>query len=99
MDTPKGMDTDHINGNGLDNRRSNLRVCTRAQNALNTGAYSNNKSGFKGVSLDYKYKVKWRADIQVNGKQIFLGYFDTKELAYQAYVEACTKHHKEFANY
>lgn len=63
MGNPKGKQIDHINGNRLDNRRENLRVCNRSQNAMNTEKRSTNKSGYKGVSLDGK-SGKWVAHIR-----------------------------------
>ncbi len=65
--TPIGMDTDHINGNRLDNRKSNLRVCTHAENTRNIPMHKDNKIGYKGVQ---KHGKSWRARILVNGKQI-----------------------------
>ncbi|HCC05019.1 TPA: Fis family transcriptional regulator [Patescibacteria group bacterium] len=100
MNTPKGMQTDHINGHGLDNRRCNLRICTTKENQWNTKKQCNNTSGFKGVSLDKSAKKeKWRAFINVSGKSINLGYHNTAEEAYKAYCEACVKYHGEFANF
>src|SRR5882672_2771828 len=64
---PKNMDVDHINGDTLDNRRENLRICTHAENARNCGARSHNKSGIKGVNFDRK-RNKWLALITYNGK-------------------------------
>jgi hypothetical protein len=62
MDAPKGMDVDHINGNGLDNRKENLRICTRAQNMMNQKLKSHSASGYKGVQYTptqrYKYTSK-----------------------------------------
>ncbi len=65
--------SDHINRNGLDNRRCNLRLATASQNGCNTGKRKDNTSGYKGVCWDHK---KWRAYIRVNGKRIHLGLFD-----------------------
>lgn len=97
MDTPKGMHTDHINGNGLDNRRSNLRICTASQNRHNVGVISTNTSGYKGVVYHPQTKLKWLAQICFNGKNIYLGVYPTKELAYEAYCKACIKYHGEFS--
>lgn len=65
-------DVDHINNDGLDNQRSNLREATRQQNAANRPLFSNNKSGFRGVSWD-KCRSKWQAQITVKGKVYRLG--------------------------
>lgn len=70
--TPVGMETDHINRNKLDNRRSNLRSVTGCQNMMNVGVPSNNVSGYRGVSWDNKHK-KWMAQIVVEWKSIWLG--------------------------
>ena len=93
---PKGMVTDHINGNKLDNRRKNLRICTRSQNLCNRGKQLNNTSGFKGVSWD-KGKKKWEANIQTKGVFKFLGYFEDKIDAAKEYDKAATKYHRNFA--
>jgi len=98
MKTPKGMETDHVNGLTLDNRKSNLRICTHSENSMNRIKQSNNKSGFKGISWS-KDNKKWRATIQLNYKKIHLGYFSDKEWAYAAYCTAATKYHKEFAHF
>lgn len=80
------MFVDHINGNGLDNRKANLRPCSNAENQQNrAGAASNSKSGVWGVSLDKG--GRWRADCRVNGVSNYLGLYDTIELA----AEAVTK--------
>lgn len=94
--TPKGMHTDHINGDGLDNRKENLRICTNAENLRNQGKQSNNTSGFKRVGWD-KRNRKWAAYIRLNYKKIHLGLFPTPELAHAAYCEAAIKYHGEFA--
>lgn len=97
LEAPRGMFCDHINGDKLDNRRSNLRVCTNGQNMMNRGRQSNNSSGFRGVCW-HRQRNKWRAYIKRNGKQIALGLFDSKEAAAQAYKEAAQKLFKEFFN-
>lgn len=96
MKTPKGMETDHIDGNGLNNQRKNLRICTKSENQHNRSKYKCNTSGFKGVSWHIGHK-KWGASIQSSGKQIYLGYYDSKIEAYNAYCNACTKYHRDFA--
>lgn len=89
-------EVDYINGNGLDNRRKNLRVATRSQNQANRGPQRNNASGYKGVMWN-KGKRKWRARIQVEGRRIHLGYFDDPVEAAKAYDEAARKHFGKFA--
>ena len=88
---------DHINGNSLDNRKLNLRICTNSQNLMNRGKNKNNTSGYKGVRLINSNK-KWRAQIQY--KKIFyhLGCFEKRIDAAKAYNEAAIKFHGEFAN-
>lgn len=78
---------DHVNHDGLDNRRSNIRVCTNSENQHNSNARKRNKnntSGFRGVSWNTTAK-RWRAAIKKNLKDIFLGYFSTAEEAGHAY--------------
>lgn len=87
---------DHINGDQLDNRKENLRVCTHAQNLCNTKLYKNNKSGYKGVCWN-KRKVAWTAQIYKNRKCFVLGSFDDPELAYAVYVAAADRIHGAFA--
>lgn len=74
--TPKGLLTDHINRNKLDNQRTNLRTVNKSINAVNTGLRSTNKSGCKGVSWS-KLHNKWEAYIWKNSKKYHLGLFET----------------------
>lgn len=93
----KGQEVDHIDGNGLNNQKSNLRFATHAQNGRNQRKSKVNTSGYKGVSWNKKDK-KWHSQIKVNKKTIHLGSYAEKEDAYMAYCMACAKHHGEFAN-
>jgi hypothetical protein len=99
--TRMGLDTshcvDHIDGNSLNNTRSNLRAATKAQNGYNRGKSKNNKSGIKGISWD-KSRSKWAVQIRADGTTRNLGRFDTKEDAAEAYRKAVKKYHKEFAH-
>lgn len=94
----KGELVDHRDGNGLNNRRDNLRVATPRENASNCRLYSSNTSNFKGVYW-HNASGKWNAQIRVNNKRISLGYFDDPEEAHAAYCEAARKYHGEFANF
>lgn len=89
---------DHINGVRSDNRLCNLREATRQENGANIGLKSHNTSGYKGVSL-WKKTGKWKAQIQVKGKKIFLGYHDTPREAYEAFIFGALEHHGEFARF
>ncbi len=95
--TDPKMHTDHINGNGLDNRRCNLRACSPSQNKCNTKKQINNASGYKGVYL-HKQAKRWRAAIQLHNKRISLGLYGTPEEAYAAYCKAALELHGEFAH-
>jgi hypothetical protein len=84
MDAPADLMVDHRNHDGLDDRRSNLTVCTHAQNMLNRkGAAANSKSGFRGVDW-YAHRGKWRARVRTKGKSGLIGYFKTPEAANEA---------------
>jgi hypothetical protein len=94
-----GKIVDHINGNGLDNRRANLRICSHTENVRNakktTIRYT---SKYRGVHFDKGYgKKKWRAGIRVDGKLICLGRFLTEKEAAIAYNEAAPRYFGEFA--
>jgi hypothetical protein len=90
------QDVDHINGIKSDNRISNLRNSTHAQNMYNTGPYANNKSGQKGVYF-HERDQRWRAQIRISGKVTYLGSFIEKSQAVAAYQASAIKHHGEFA--
>lgn len=80
-----GGQVDHCDGNGLNNQKYNLRVCSEQDNARNRHVRSDSASGFKGVGWD-RVMCKWRARISLgNGKRKVLGYFDTPEQAAVAY--------------
>ncbi len=93
-----GMIVDHINGDTLDNRRANLRVCTMAQNVRNRKKPRTNTSGYKGVHWMPRHK-KWMAKITCAGKHIFLGLFDDPAEAHAAYCAAAKKYHGDFARF
>lgn len=89
-----GADVDHINGDTLDNRRSNLREATRSENLRNGRA----KSGYKGVSrLKFETPRPWQARIYVDGRNHHLGTFATQEEAALAYNQAAAEAYGEFA--
>jgi len=88
-------EVDHADGNGLNNRKSNLRPCTRSQNNANKLKCVGGSSIFKGVYLSRN--KKWKAKIHVHRKTHYLGTFDTQEDAAQAYNVACFKFFGEFA--
>ncbi|OYY74023.1 MAG: hypothetical protein B7Y43_19850 [Sphingomonas sp. 28-62-20] len=94
--TPDALHTDHINGDPLDNRRSNLRSVTAAQNAMNKPAQKGRTA--KGAWFDGSTSNanKWRAAIRLNGKLKYLGRFPTEELASAAYATAAKLHFGQF---
>lgn len=95
--TPKGLQTDHENGNKLDNRRGNLRTCNNSENHYNIKRMSNNTSGHKGISWS-KAAKKWHAYINKDGKRTYLGIFDDKQEAIRVYRAAAKKKHGQFVN-
>ena len=96
LNAPDGADCDHVNGDGLDNRRNNLRFCTTSQNGANRGSQINNTAGFKGISWHKKNK-NWNVRIMVHKKMKHLGGFSKKEDAAKAYNNAAIEYFGEFA--
>ena len=94
---PIGMQIDHINHNGLDNRRCNLRICTMSQNIANSRLRSDNTSKHKGIYWN-KNVSKWQVAITFLGKEIYLGIFDDIDEASQAYAKKAKELFGEFAN-
>ena len=93
--TPEGFDTDHINGNGLDNRKANLRTVTRSQNMWNRKPNSKGTSKHKGVCW-HKQHRKWIVNIQVNNKRHFIGLFTDEDEAGKAYQDRAKKEFKKY---
>lgn len=93
MDAQPGQVVDHINGDRMDNRRENLRLCTVAENIRNQKRRAS-KSGFKGV---VQKRGRWQASYTYEGKRIYLGYFATAEEAACAYDRAAREAFGEFA--
>jgi HNH endonuclease len=91
-----GMEVDHVNGCGLDNRRENLRKCSHAQNIANQGLQTSNTSGYKGVSFN-KRDGKFESYICAGGKKAGLGYFSDPKRAAIAYDEAAVRLFGKFA--
>jgi hypothetical protein len=96
LDAPRNLLVDHVNHDGLDNRRANLRLCNTSQNGGNSRMSRNNTSGYKGVGW-HKQKGKWRAYIGVDRKLRHLGLFDDPWEAAQAYNVAALEAWGEFA--
>lgn len=93
--TPEDFETDHINGNKLDNRRINLRTASRSQNAFNQKINKNNTSGVRGVYWQ-KLNKKWQAKIYINGMNHSLGYFTDLSDAKAVYNQAAADAFGEF---
>ena len=96
LDAPKDRIVDHKDGNGLNNRRINLRLCTHAENLWNRGKNKNNTSGYKGVYY-HKQTGKFITSIWFHHKEIYLGLFRTAQGASSAYQVAAKKFHGNFA--
>lgn len=98
-DAAPGQVVDHVNHDGLDNRRSNLRVCSTAQNNCNRRKGATRTSQFKGVFLDAGIRgsrPRWRAMVRVNGAKVYRS-SDTEVGAALAYDDLARKHHGAFA--
>jgi hypothetical protein len=95
MNTPPGFETDHINGNKLDNRRSNLRIVTKSQNQWNRKKQSGS-SKYKGVYWN-KANRRWHVQLQMNKKKIWLGYYETETEARKAYEAGVGKFFGRYA--
>jgi hypothetical protein len=93
---PGAFIVDHINKIPDDDRIENLRLATKPKNSFNSSMYSNNTSGFKGVTAT---RNKWKAQIMLGGQKIHLGVYPTKEEAAAAYAEAAKRLHGEFAGH
>lgn len=96
--TPAGFVTDHVDGNGLNNQRSNLRNATVLQNQMNKSPNRGGSSPLKGAVFDRGHKSRpWRASIRLSGRLKYLGNFATPEEAAAAYAAAATIHFGAFA--
>lgn len=91
-----GEIVDHINGNGLDNRRCNLRLCSQAENTRNRKKSQLSRSKFKGVLWSESHQ-KWRARIAAGNRRVHLGWFLTEIEAARAYNYAALRLHGQFA--
>lgn len=96
LNAPDGLQVDHINGDGLDNRRANLRLATNAQNHCNMPATQSNPFGFRGVEA-MGSPGKFKARIKVEGQIIRIGPFSTPEAAAHGYDLLAKHYHGEFA--
>lgn len=98
MGNPKRKLVDHINGNTLDNRIENLRICDHVSNCANRRPQKRSISGIKGVQKNHSAKQRpWRARIGYKGTTVELGFFKTKEEAASAYSAAAKEMYGEFA--
>lgn len=96
MNCPNGMYIDHINKNTLDNRKENLRICNKSQNAGNSKLRVDNKTGYKGIRYVQKMN-RWVVYMTQNGNYIHIGTYKSKIEAALAYDDAASDHFGEFA--
>jgi hypothetical protein len=97
MDFPEGFYIDHIDGNTLNNCRSNLRLCTHSQNCMNSSKTNRKTSSkYKGVSFNNN-KKKYISQLTYNRKRVIIGQFNNEKDAAIAYNNAAVKHFGEFA--
>lgn len=94
---PDHLEVDHINSDGIDNRKENLRLCTHAENSRNRGIAKNNTSKYKGVWFSKRYN-RFFAETRLNGKKVYVGSFKTAEEASEAYKTKVLEIHGDFAN-
>jgi hypothetical protein len=95
---PDGMEIDHKDCDPTNNRLDNLRLATSSQQKQNKRVQSNNRAGLKGAYYHAcRTGKKWRSQIKVGQRLIFLGYFHTAEEAHEAYAAAAAEHFGEFA--
>lgn len=97
MDAPNDMSVDHINGDGLDNRRSNLRICSHRENLKNMRISRSNRSGYKDIYWD-STRQKFAVQIMSDGKKYYGGRYDAIGEAIQSRNKLILELHKEFAN-
>lgn len=97
MNCPFDKIIDHIDGNGLNNCKSNLRICNHSQNNMNKRIPITNTSGFKGVSY-YKKTNNWTSQLMIKKKTLYFGRFIEPEEAYLVYLLACIFYFGEFTN-
>jgi len=97
LNVPDGLETDHRDGNGLNNQRYNLRICTHSQNSMNRIYGRKNRDGYRGIFWHDKSKL-WVARITINKKYRYLGYYKRKEVAAIVYDLFARYYFGEFAN-